>query len=67
MPMDAPPERSSGSTRPSDPRAIGHVPVRLDRVLELLAPALADHPAVVVDATVGLGGTLRLSCQPIPS
>jgi len=56
MPMDAPPERSSGSMRPSDPRAIGHVPVRLDRVLELLAPALADHPAVVVDATIGLGG-----------
>jgi 16S rRNA (cytosine1402-N4)-methyltransferase len=33
-----------------------HVPVLLDRVLTLLAPALADHPAVVVDATLGLGG-----------
>jgi 16S rRNA (cytosine1402-N4)-methyltransferase len=33
-----------------------HVPVLLDRVLALLAPALADHPAVVVDATLGLGG-----------
>ncbi|HEX6341729.1 16S rRNA (cytosine(1402)-N(4))-methyltransferase RsmH [Umezawaea sp.] len=33
-----------------------HVPVLLNRVLELLAPALADRPAVVVDATLGLGG-----------
>jgi 16S rRNA (cytosine1402-N4)-methyltransferase len=33
-----------------------HVPVLLDRVLTLLAPALADRPAVVVDATLGLGG-----------
>jgi 16S rRNA (cytosine1402-N4)-methyltransferase len=37
------------------PTAI-HVPVLLDRVLTLLAPALADRPAVVVDATLGLGG-----------
>jgi 16S rRNA (cytosine1402-N4)-methyltransferase len=33
-----------------------HVPVLLARVLELFAPALADRPATVVDATVGLGG-----------
>ncbi|HEY7046150.1 MAG TPA: 16S rRNA (cytosine(1402)-N(4))-methyltransferase RsmH [Jatrophihabitantaceae bacterium] len=33
-----------------------HVPVMLDRVLALLAPALTGKPAVVVDATVGLGG-----------
>ena len=33
-----------------------HVPVLLDRVLALLGPALADHPAVAVDATLGLGG-----------
>jgi 16S rRNA (cytosine1402-N4)-methyltransferase len=33
-----------------------HVPVLLDRVLELLAPALADRDAVLVDATLGLGG-----------
>ena len=33
-----------------------HVPVMLERVLALLAPALAEHPAVVVDATLGLGG-----------
>ncbi|MCP2169550.1 16S rRNA (cytosine(1402)-N(4))-methyltransferase RsmH [Goodfellowiella coeruleoviolacea] len=33
-----------------------HVPVLLDRVLELFAPALTGRPAVVVDATLGLGG-----------
>ncbi|KAA9151706.1 16S rRNA (cytosine(1402)-N(4))-methyltransferase RsmH [Amycolatopsis acidicola] len=33
-----------------------HVPVLLGRVLELFAPALEGRPAVVVDATVGLGG-----------
>ncbi|WP_037812451.1 MULTISPECIES: 16S rRNA (cytosine(1402)-N(4))-methyltransferase RsmH [unclassified Amycolatopsis] len=33
-----------------------HVPVLLDRIVELFAPALADRDAVLVDATVGLGG-----------
>ena len=33
-----------------------HVPVLLDRVVQLLAPALARPGAVLVDATVGLGG-----------
>lgn len=34
----------------------GHVPVMLDRVLELLGPALAWQHPVVVDANLGLGG-----------
>ncbi len=34
----------------------GHVPVMLDRVLELLAPAFAGPDPVVVDANLGLGG-----------
>lgn len=48
-----------------------HVPVKLDRVVELLAPALigpdavADRPLWVVDGTLGMGGhaeaLLRLS------
>ncbi|MGH3718965.1 MAG: 16S rRNA (cytosine(1402)-N(4))-methyltransferase RsmH [Pseudonocardiaceae bacterium] len=38
---------------PGSPR---HVPVLLYRCLELLGPALADRPAVLLDATVGLGG-----------
>ncbi|MBW0107042.1 16S rRNA (cytosine(1402)-N(4))-methyltransferase RsmH [Pseudonocardia sp. KRD291] len=33
-----------------------HVPVLLDRVSALLAPALTGRPAVLVDATLGLGG-----------
>jgi len=33
-----------------------HVPVLLDRVVQLLEPALARPGAVLVDATVGLGG-----------
>jgi 16S rRNA (cytosine1402-N4)-methyltransferase len=41
--------------RPSARSAV-HVPVLLARVLALLAPPLADRPAVAVDATVGLGG-----------
>jgi len=33
-----------------------HIPVLLERCLDLLAPALAAPGAVVVDATLGLGG-----------
>src|SRR3954471_14575923 len=40
----------------SGPAGARHVPVALPRVAELLAPALADRPAVLVDATLGLGG-----------
>jgi 16S rRNA (cytosine1402-N4)-methyltransferase len=46
--MDAP--------QPADPGSALHVPVLLERVLELLAPALSMAGAVVVDATLGLGG-----------
>nr|WP_308257815.1 16S rRNA (cytosine(1402)-N(4))-methyltransferase RsmH [Pseudonocardia lacus] len=38
------------------PAGARHVPVALSRVAELLAPALTDRPAVLVDATLGLGG-----------
>jgi 16S rRNA (cytosine1402-N4)-methyltransferase len=38
------------------PESATHVPVLLDRVLGLLAPALGGERAVVVDATLGLGG-----------
>jgi 16S rRNA (cytosine1402-N4)-methyltransferase len=40
----------------AEPFAAVHVPVLLERCLALLAPALADRPATVVDATLGLGG-----------
>ncbi|MBA3489332.1 MAG: 16S rRNA (cytosine(1402)-N(4))-methyltransferase RsmH [Longispora sp.] len=53
-------ERPSARRRP--PRATTehlpgtHVPVLLDRILELLEPALTAPGAVCVDATLGLGG-----------
>jgi 16S rRNA (cytosine1402-N4)-methyltransferase len=42
------------STEPARPPV--HVPVLLERVTELLAPALATDGAVLVDATLGLAG-----------
>jgi 16S rRNA (cytosine1402-N4)-methyltransferase len=36
-----------------------HVPVLLDRIVELVAPALDHTGAVMVDATLGLGGHTR--------
>jgi 16S rRNA (cytosine1402-N4)-methyltransferase len=40
-------------TGPSDEQ---HVPVMLDRIVELLAPALTEAGSVLVDGTLGLGG-----------
>ncbi len=48
MNSDGPPAAPGAADR--------HVPVLVDRVLALLAPALQEPGAVVVDATVGLGG-----------
>ena len=48
--MDAPHDS------PASASSAVHVPVLLERVLALLAPALADRAAVVLDATLGLGG-----------
>ena len=36
--------------------SVPHVPVLLDRVVSLLAPALARPGSVMIDATLGLGG-----------
>ena len=33
-----------------------HVPVLLDRVMDLLAPSVVGDRPVIVDATLGLGG-----------
>ncbi|MCB1239570.1 MAG: 16S rRNA (cytosine(1402)-N(4))-methyltransferase, partial [Tetrasphaera sp.] len=38
------------------PAAQRHVPVLRDRIVELLAPAAARPGAVLVDATLGMGG-----------
>jgi 16S rRNA (cytosine1402-N4)-methyltransferase len=45
--------------REGGPRAPGHVPVMLDRILALLGPALStpsDEDTFLIDATLGLGG-----------
>ncbi|MFV0433222.1 MAG: 16S rRNA (cytosine(1402)-N(4))-methyltransferase RsmH [Leucobacter sp.] len=47
------PQQDQQETR--DPSAL-HTPVLLERCLELLAPAAARDGAVVVDATLGMGG-----------
>lgn len=49
----APPPDSSGAHAPGAPH---HEPVLLARCVQLLSPALQGDGAVVVDATLGLGG-----------
>jgi 16S rRNA (cytosine1402-N4)-methyltransferase len=44
-----------------------HVPVLLDRMVELLAPALTREGAVVLDGTLGLGGHSEAVLQRIPT
>ncbi len=51
--MDA---RDEMPPTPASAASAVHVPVLLERVLAVLAPALSDRPAVLVDATLGLGG-----------
>ncbi len=46
--------------------ATRHVPVLLDRVITLLAPALHEPGAVLVDATLGLGGHAERALQAFP-
>lgn len=41
---------------PRSPEGYGHVPVLRDRIVGLLAPALAEPGAILVDGTLGLGG-----------
>jgi len=43
-----------------------HVPVLRDRVVELLAPALQEPGAVMVDATLGMGGHSELILEQCP-
>jgi 16S rRNA (cytosine1402-N4)-methyltransferase len=49
-------DQHSASSAAGGPAGARHVPVLLPRVTEILAPALADRPAVLVDATLGRGG-----------
>lgn len=49
----------------SDPANI-HTPVMLERSIELLAPALAGSDAVLVDATLGMGGHAEAFLERFP-
>ncbi len=44
-----------------------HIPVMRDRVVELLAPALSGDDALLVDATLGLGGHTEAFLEMFPS
>ncbi len=44
-----------------------HVPVLRERILELLAPALEEEGAVVLDATLGMGGHAEALLQRCPA
>ena len=57
-------DRSTEETTPTG--GPSHVPVLLDRCLELLTPALDRPGAVVVDATLGLGGHSEALLQRFP-
>jgi 16S rRNA (cytosine1402-N4)-methyltransferase len=46
---------------------MAHVPVLLERVVGLLAPALHEQGAVVVDATLGLGGHAEALLRAVPT
>ncbi|MGN0065034.1 MAG: 16S rRNA (cytosine(1402)-N(4))-methyltransferase RsmH [Nocardioides sp.] len=47
--------------------APSHAPVLLDRVVELLAPALEAEGSVLVDCTLGLGGHSEAVLQRVPT
>jgi len=51
----------------SDRNGSGHVPVLLERVVALVAPALRSEGALMVDATLGLGGHAEAVLERCPS
>ncbi|MBI1377545.1 MAG: 16S rRNA (cytosine(1402)-N(4))-methyltransferase RsmH [Frankiales bacterium] len=55
-PYDGPADDDAADGGPAPAGEPSHVPVLLERCLALLAPALERPGAVVVDATLGLGG-----------
>ncbi len=44
-----------------------HVPVLLERIVDLLAPALAEPGSIVIDATLGLGGHAHALLERCPN
>src|SRR5450759_5550832 len=63
------PSRNERKNMPMNARRTAkdsHVPVLRDRVVELLAPALQEPGALMVDATVGMGGHSESILQACP-
>ncbi len=56
VPAERADEPSTNAAAEAPASSTAHVPVLLERTLALLAPALRGPEAVVVDATLGLGG-----------
>lgn len=56
----------AGNGRNEGKARMQHTPVLLERCLTLLAPAIAKPDAVVVDATLGLGGHSEAMLQQFP-
>lgn len=66
--MTADPRPDDADAAASTPEtASRHVPVLADRCLDLLAPALERDGAVLVDATLGMGGHSELALQRFPA
>jgi 16S rRNA (cytosine1402-N4)-methyltransferase len=57
----------AGMTAAGPAGPAGHVPVLVERVVELMAPALDAPDAVVVDATLGLAGHAAALLEHFPS
>ncbi|WP_191272703.1 16S rRNA (cytosine(1402)-N(4))-methyltransferase RsmH [Nocardiopsis terrae] len=62
---DAP--KAAGSAPQAPVEGASHVPVMLDRIVELLAPALSRPGAVFVDGTLGLGGHSEALLEACPT
>lgn len=64
---DLPPDPAAPTGPAGRPAADRHVSVLRDRCVDLLAPALAAPGAVVVDATLGMGGHAEALLERCPS
>lgn len=64
--MDGNPFRWSCRMTTMDIREI-HTPVMLERTLELLGPSLGESDAVLIDATIGMGGHSEAALKRYPN
>ncbi|MCA5893154.1 16S rRNA (cytosine(1402)-N(4))-methyltransferase RsmH [Isoptericola sp. NEAU-Y5] len=57
----------AGSRAPGRPASDRHLPVLLQRCVDLLAPALATPGSVLVDCTLGMGGHTEAVLEQVPT